>query len=229
MKLLNVSLLSLRRVELTFASQFPRRPWACGCFLRSFVLPQCQNWDEIQSYCLIPSERVLTVFTACVLNSWWRDLPLLSCSEGMISEIAVWRPCERPSLPPAAVGHGWGCPVRKGCQAGCAGRSLHWLSCATVLLEIWLAALLWLGFCVWRAALFSGFQPPLTLGLTGYCHLKLLCFYCIALQKLKLCYLFSTVDLTLSVPGLTAHFIIPPSPCHHDMPWNGFGLKPGKG
>lgn len=72
-------------------------------------------------------------------------------------------------------------------------------------------------------------SAPLTLGLAGYCHLNLLCFYCIALQKLKLCYLFSTVDLTLSVPGLTARFIIPPSPCRHDMPWNGFGLKPGKG
>lgn len=155
--------------------------------------------------------------------------PAVELLRGVISEIAAWKPGERPSLPPAAVGHGWGCPVRKGCQAGRAGQSLHWLSCATVgsvgnLTCCSLTRILCVGGCS-----FFRVSAPLTFGLAGYCHLNMLCFYCIALQKLKLGYLFSTVDLTLSVPGLTARFIIPPSPCRHDMPWNGFGLKPGKG
>lgn len=46
-----------------------------------------------------------------------------------------------------------------------------------------------------------------------------LVFICISFANIEtLLFVFSTADLTLSVQDLTAHFIIPPLLCHHDMP-----------
>lgn len=127
-KPLNISLLSLRRVKLAFASQFPlSAPKHVGVFCFFFCpssMSELRWWNPVV---LLNTISACTDGFHCLCpNGWWRYLQLLSCSEGMVSsEIAAWRPRERPSLPLEAVGHRGGCSVKRWCQARCVRRSFH--------------------------------------------------------------------------------------------------------